>query len=263
MASILGIDIGGSGIKGAIINTETGEFIEERMRVPTPDEARPEGVAEKFKEVVENFNYTGIVGAGFPAVVRNGVTYTAANIDESWIGFDAAHLFSEVTGCRVYVANDADVAGMAEMKFGAGKGEMGTVLVLTLGTGIGTAVFTNGVLVPNLEMGHLIIRGKDAEKRASDAARQKKDYSWQKWGDKLQEYLSYIKSLINPDLIIIGGGVSKNHQEFFPYLKVRARLVPAQLLNQAGIVGAALYAEYAQGLEEHGRAQEITNPSKG
>ncbi len=250
MASILGIDIGGSGIKGAIVDTETGEFSEERMRVPTPEDARPDGVAEKFKEVVENFNYNGIIGAGFPAVVRGGFTYTAANVDECWIGFDAGGLFSHVTGCKVYVANDADVAGMAEMKFGAGKGEMGTVLVLTLGTGIGTAVFTNGILVPNLEMGHLIIRGKDAERRASDAARQQKEYSWKKWGKRLQEYLSYIEALINPDLIIVGGGVSKKHEEFFPYLNVRARLVPAELLNQAGIVGAALYAEYMQALEQ-------------
>ncbi len=255
MAAILGIDIGGSGIKGAIVDTESGTFIEERMRVPTPEGARPDGVAEKFKEVVDNFKYSGIIGAGYPGVVRNGVTYTAANVDEDWIDLDAAGLFSQVTGCKVYVANDADVAGMAEMKFGAGKNEMGTVLVLTIGTGLGTAVFTNGVLVPNLEMGHLIIRGKDAEKRASDAARQRKDYSWRKWGEKLQEYMEYLEALINPDLIIVGGGVSKNYEEFFPYLHLRARLVPAQLLNQAGIVGAALYAEYMLRLEEQQRIE--------
>lgn len=245
MASILGIDIGGSGIKGALVNTETGEFEEERHRVPTPEGARPGDVAEKFKEVVGNFNYQGIIGVGFPAVVQNGITYTAANIDQAWIGLDAAGLLREVSGCPVYIANDADVAGLAEMKFGAGREETGTVLVLTLGTGIGTAIFTNGILLPNTEMGHLLIRGKDAEKRASDAARQRKKLSWEEWGSRLQEYMSYIEALINPELIIVGGGVSKYYDKFFPYLKLHARLVPAQLLNQAGIVGAALYGEYA------------------
>jgi polyphosphate glucokinase len=239
---VLGIDIGGSGIKGAIIDVETGEFMTERHRIPTPEEAKPADVADTLKELVDHFQYEGPVGSGFPAVVLHGVTMTAANVHQDWIGTNAEALFHVSTGQPVYVANDADVAGLAEVKFGAGKGVRGTILVLTLGTGVGSAIFVDGVLLPNTEFGHLKIRKKDAELRSSDGARQRKGYSYEKWAEKLNEHISELEALLWPDLIIIGGGVSKHHEEYFPYLKTRAQLVPAELLNQAGIVGAALYA---------------------
>jgi polyphosphate glucokinase len=242
MMGVLGIDIGGSGIKGAIVDIETGDFITERHRIPTPEAAKPADVADTVKALVEHFEYQGPIGSGFPAVVQHGVTMTAANVDKGWIGLNAESLFHDSTGNPFYVANDADVAGLAEVKFGAGKGKQGTILVLTLGTGIGSAIFVDGVLIPNTEFGHLKIRNKDAEHRASDAARQRKSYSYEKWAEKLNEYLSEMEALLWPDLIIIGGGVSKHHQDYFHYLKTRALLVPAQLLNQAGIVGAAIYA---------------------
>lgn len=239
---VLGIDIGGSGIKGAIVNVETGEFISDRHRIPTPEAAKPSDVADTVKELIDHFRYTGPVGSGFPAVMLHGVAMTAANIHQDWIGSDVEALFHERTGLPVYVANDADVAGLAEIRFGAGRGVRGTILVLTLGTGVGSAIFVNGVLVPNTEFGHLKIRNKDAEQRTSDGARQRRGYTYEIWAEKLNEHLSALEALLWPDLIIIGGGVSKHHAAFFPYLRTRARLVPAQLLNQAGIVGAALYA---------------------
>jgi polyphosphate glucokinase len=253
---VLGIDIGGSGIKGAVVDIETGEFISERHRIPTPEAAKPSDVADTVKQLVEHFSYQGPVGSGFPAVVLHGVTMTAANVDEGWIGLDAEALLREKIGMPFYLANDADVAGLAEVKYGAGKGQKGTILVLTLGTGVGSAIFVDGVLVPNTEFGHLKIRKKDAEHRSSDAARQRKGYSYEKWAEKLNEHISELEALLWPDLIIIGGGVSKNHQEYFPYLKTRAQLVPAQLLNQAGIVGAALYA-----YERHHTVTELFDDS--
>jgi polyphosphate glucokinase len=247
--AVLGIDVGGSGIKGALVDLDTGEFLTDRYRIPTPEDARPDEVAEVVKQIVEYFEYQGPVGCGFPAVVRNGVTWTASNISETWIGADAAGLFTQATGQPVYVVNDADAAGLAEMRFGAGKDEMGVVMVLTLGTGVGSAIFVNGHLLPNTEFGQLVIRGKFAEKRSSDAARQRKDWTYEKWATKVQEHLSQLEALMSPDLFIIGGGVSKNADEFFPFLKLRARLVTAQLLNQAGIVGAALFAAQMAGVE--------------
>ena len=201
-------------------------------------------MAVVVQEVVAHFDYKGPVGYGFPAVVLKGKVYTAANIDKSWIGLDAAGLFSGFTKCHAYVLNDADAAGIAEMKFGVGKDyPKGVVLMLTLGTGIGSAIFLDGKLVPNLEFGHLEIRGKDAEVRASDAARQRKDLSWEKLAERLQEYLSTVERLIWPDVVVLGGGISKEWQKFTPFLKLRAKILPAQLLNQAGMIGAALYAD--------------------
>jgi polyphosphate glucokinase len=241
---ILGIDIGGSGIKGCVVDVEQGQLETSRFRLETPPGAKPDEMAGVVRDIVSHFDYKGPVGYGFPAVVLNGVVYTAANIDKSWIGFDAAELFKGFTKCPAFVLNDADAAGIAEMKFGVGKDfPKGVVLMLTLGTGIGSAIFLDGKLVPNLEFGHLEIRGKDAEHRASDAARQNKDLSWEKWAMRLQEYLSTVESLIWPDLVILGGGVSKEWQKFMPYLKLRAKILPAQLLNQAGMIGAALYAD--------------------
>ena len=240
---ILGVDVGGSGIKGAPVNVETGDMTAERFRLPTPEGAKPEDMAETMAELVEHFQWKGAVGMGFPAAVRGGIVLTAANIHPSWIGTNAEALFQRRTGCDYFVANDADVAGFAEMAFGAGRGETGVVLMLTLGTGVGTAIFTNGVLVPNTELGHIEIRGKDGELRAADSARERKGWTYKEWAVRVDEYLFRMENLFWPDLIVIGGGVSKNADKFFPYLHTRARLVQAQLLNQAGIVGAAMYAK--------------------
>ncbi len=239
---ILGIDVGGSGIKGAPVDVETGKILAERFRLPTPEGAMPDDMAKVTAGIVEHFKWKGPVGMGFPAAIRRGVVLTAANIHPSWIGTNASILFEKSSGCPVYVANDADVAGLAEMSFGAGKGEKGVVLMLTLGTGVGTALFFDGRLLPNTELGHIEIRGKDAERRAADAARERKNWSFKEWAVRVDEYLRRMEDLFWPDLIVVGGGVSKQADKFFPYLHTRARLVQAQLLNEAGIVGAALYA---------------------
>ena len=241
---ILGIDIGGSGIKGAIVNVETGEMLTERYRIPTPQPATPHAVTTTVADVVNFFSWDGITGCGFPAVVKNEVALTAANIDESWIGVNVAEMISSKTGCLTHVSNDVDAAGWAEINFGAGKNVKGVVLILALGTGIGSSLFVDGRQVPNTELGHVQMYGDIAEKYAANSAREKYNLSWEKWGQRLNEYLNYIESILYPDLIILGGGVSKYHQEFFPYLKCRAQLVPAKLRNQAGIVGAACAAKY-------------------
>lgn len=242
MMEVLGIDVGGTGIKAGIVDIEKGILTTDRLRMLTPEHARPNDVALVVNEVVKAFKWTGIIGVGFPTIIRNGVSLSAANIDASWIGTDVANLFSSVTGCSVYVVNDADAAGIAEMTFGAGKGRCGVVIMITLGTGIGTAVFVDGKLVPNTEFGHIEIRGKDAETRASTTQREKKNMSYKKWAKLLQEYFSTLEKLLSPDLLIIGGGVSKSADKFLPYIKLRAEIVPAQMRNEAGIIGAAMYA---------------------
>lgn len=239
---ILGIDIGGSGIKGAIVDIEKGEFVTDRLRIPTPQPAKPEPIAEVVGQISRHFEWTSPIGCTFPAVVKHGVTLTAANVDDDWIGTDAKSLIEKHTGNPVVVLNDGDAAGIAEMKFGAGKDRNGLVIILTLGTGIGSAFFINGVLIPNTEFGHLKVRGKDAEDRASDRIRQEKDYSWKKWGAKLSEYFQYVEFLFTPDLFIIGGGVSKKFDKYAPHIVCDTEIVPAQLLNNAGIVGAAMVA---------------------
>jgi len=240
---ILGIDIGGSGIKGAPVDIEGGIFTQERYRIPTPQPAKPKPVAETVAEIVKHFNWQGPIGCTFPAIVKNGVMHSAANVDDDWIGVDGHRLFQRTTGCPVFVLNDGDAAGIAEMKFGAGKGHTGIVMIFTFGTGIGSSIFVNGHLMPNTELGHLEIRGKDAEHRAADSVRQDKDWSWKKWAKRVNEYLQHIEFLFSPDLIIFGGGVSKKHEKFFHRLDTRADVVPAQLLNDAGIIGAALAAQ--------------------
>jgi polyphosphate glucokinase len=239
----LGIDIGGSGIKGAVVNVTTGELESKRARITTPEGAKPEDVAQVICQIIRKLNWEGIVGCGFPAVVQHGIIFSAANIDKNWVGVNAEELFSGAASMPVYVANDADVAGIAEMRFGIGRDhQKGVILLLTLGTGIGSALFVDGKLVPNTELGHLEIRGKDAEWRASDAARQRKEMSWKKYAKKLQEYLNMVEKLLSPDLIIIGGGISKYSDQYLKYISARATISPAKLLNQAGIVGAAVYA---------------------
>lgn len=242
MTTILGIDIGGTGIKGAPVDLEAGALAGERFRIPTPPGGSPDDVAKVVGEIVANFDTTGPIGCTFPAVMQRGVALTAANVDQSWIGTDAQALFESVVPRPFVVINDADAAGIAEVEHGAGKGKSGTVMIITLGTGIGSALFTDGVLVPNTEFGHLDIRGKPAEVRASEKAREGGDLSWEKWAKRLNEVLAHIEALLCPDLFIIGGGISKKSEKFLPLLKTRAEIVPAQLLNQAGIVGAAIGA---------------------
>lgn len=240
----LGIDIGGTGIKGAPVNVETGELLAERLRIETPHPALPNSVADVVEQIAAHFQYKGPAGVTFPAVVKKGVIYTAANVDESWIGTNAGDLFSQHTGGPVSVVNDADAAGIAEMRFGAGKDRQGVVIMVTLGTGIGSAVFLDGKLLPNTEFGHLQIRGKDAEKRASEKVREDKNLSWKKWSKSVGEFLDKMERLFSPDLFIIGGGISKKADKFFPYLttKTEVIIVPAQMRNDAGIIGAAYLA---------------------
>ena len=239
----LGIDIGGSGIKGAPVDVATGTLIAARQKIETPRPAVPDAMAGVVKELTASFGWSGPLGITFPGVVTEGVTRTAHNLDQSWIGMDAASLFGKATGNPARVLNDADAAGVAEMTFGAGVGERGTVLMLTFGTGIGSALFAGGVLVPNTEFGHIEIRGRDAESRASEHAKELNALSWGKWAERVEEYLEHIEALLSPDLIIVGGGVSKESGKWVPRLTgIRARIVPAAMLNDAGIVGAAMTA---------------------
>jgi polyphosphate glucokinase len=240
---ILGIDIGGSGIKGAIVNTKTGEMLTPRFRIVTPSPATPASVAKVIHEIVKHFSWMGPLGAGYPGVVQNGIVRTASNVDSAWINTNIDELITKVTECPSTVVNDADAAGLAEMKFGSGMGNKGVVLLLTVGTGIGTVMFAGGKLVPNLELGHIILKGIDAEKYASDAARQKYNLSWQEWAGRFTEYLVRMEDLLWPDLIIIGGGASKKEELILKHLHTRAKLIPARLLNNAGIIGAALAAK--------------------
>ncbi|GAB2469646.1 ROK family protein [Streptosporangium sandarakinum] len=241
----LGIDIGGSGIKGAPVDVATGRLTRDRLRVPTPVPAAPEAVAEVVARITGHFEWAGPVGITFPGVVVDGVTMSAANVDRSWIGVDARALFAKATGLSVTVLNDADAAGVAEVTHGAAREAAGVVLMLTFGTGIGSALFADGRLVPNTELGHLELHGKEAERRASDHAREAHDLSWDRWAERVEEYLRHVEMLFSPALIVIGGGVSKKSEKFLPKVRLRTPVVPAALLNEAGIVGAAMAAAKA------------------
>jgi len=241
-ASAIGVDVGGSGIKGAPVDVVGGAFAADRVRIPTPQPATPAAVAATIAEVLGQVGGSGPTGITMPAVVRNGVVETAANIDPSWIGVDAADLFGTALGRPVAVLNDADAAGLAEMRFGAGKGHAGSVVVVTLGTGIGSAVFAEGTLVPNTELGHLPLHGGDAEDWAADSVRDREDLSWKHWAQRLEQYFELLESLLWPELIIVGGGVSKKAEKFLPHIDVRTPIVAAQLQNEAGIIGAAVHA---------------------
>jgi len=244
---VLGIDIGGSGIKAAPVDTAAGTLLAERVKVETPRPALPDAVADAVRGLVAGFGWTGPAGIAFPGVVLDGTTMTAHNLDPSWIGLDTRALFSMATGLSAALINDADAAGLAEMAFGAGAGQLGTVLMLTFGTGIGSALFRAGNLVPNTEFGHIEIRGRDAEARASERAKELHDLSWGKWAGRVEEYLQHVEALTAPDLFIIGGGISRKADRFLPLLTtLRARMVPASMHNDAGIVGAALAAELSQ-----------------
>jgi polyphosphate glucokinase len=245
--SILGIDIGGSGVKGAPVDTVAAELLEERHRVPTPQPSDVAGVIEAVAEVAGKFDGWDAVGITFPGVVVDGVVRTAANVDKSWIDAPAAQLFSERLGKPASVLNDADAAGVAEVAFGAGRDQRGLIMMLTFGTGIGSALFLDGTLIPNTEFGHLELDGKDAELTAADRAREQEDLSWEQWAPRVERYLRHVEMLLSPRLFIIGGGVSKKSDKFFPLIDIRTPMVPATLLNNAGIIGAAVTAEQAGG----------------
>ncbi|WP_405011777.1 polyphosphate--glucose phosphotransferase [Kitasatospora sp. NBC_01539] len=243
MTTVFGVDIGGSGIKGAPVDLERGTLAQERHKVLTPHPASPQAVVEAVCEVVRHFDHRGPVGLTFPGVVVGGRTRTAANVDKDWIGLDAEGLFREALDLPATLVNDADAAGIAEVAYGAGRGHGGTVLMLTFGTGIGSALFVDGSLVPNTELGHLELRGKDAERRASSAAKERHELSWAEWAERVDEYLDLVEMLFSPQLVIVGGGVSRKHEKFLPLLRRRqADVVPAELRNDAGIVGAAMAA---------------------
>ena len=239
---VLGIDIGGSGVKGAPVDPALGELTAERHRVPTPQPSDVTSVVKAVTEVVAHFETPDRVGVTFPGVVTDGVVRTAANMDKSWVGAPAAQLFADAIGRPAVVLNDADAAGVAEMTFGAGRGRTGTTLMLTFGTGIGSALFLDGRLVPNTEFGHLELDGFDAEAKASDRAREVEDLGWDEWAGRVQRYLRHVELLLQPGLIIVGGGVSKKAEKWLPHIDIRTPIVPAELRNEAGIIGAAAAA---------------------
>lgn len=241
---LLGIDIGGSGIKGAIVDIRKGEFVGERHRIPTPQPAKPKPVAQVVSEIIRHFDYSGPIGVTFPAIIQNGIALSAANVDEEFIGTDISRLIQRETGLPTVTLNDADAAGIAEMHFGAGQSQLGSVIILTLGTGIGSAMFRKGILFPNSELGHIFLaNGMEAEDFAAERIRTEEDLSWKKWGKRVNEVFQHIDFIFSPDVIIVGGGVSKKYAKYFSFIDIKAELVPAQLRNQAGIVGAALAAE--------------------
>lgn len=241
-----GIDFGGTGIKGAPVDLAVGDFAAERARVRTPHHSTPERVAELFVDLLAQFpDCTGPVGVTVPGVVRHGVVHSAANIDKGWVGTDADALFTRTTGREVHVVNDADAAGLAEVRYGAATGRDGLVIVTTLGTGIGSAMVHDGVLVPNSELGHLEIDGHNAETRAANRAREREELSWERWAKRLTTYYRTLEMLFSPELFVVGGGVSKQSDEFLPLVDIATEIVPATLRNKAGVVGAALYAAEA------------------
>jgi len=238
----LGVDVGGSGIKGAIVELETGTLVGTRRKLATPQPATPPAVAATVARLAARLEWSGPLGCALPAVVQHGVVRTAANIDPSWVGTDGAALISAATGAPITLLNDADAAGIAEMRLGAGRERAGVVLLLTFGTGIGSALFVDGRLVPNTELGHLVMWGGSAERRAAASARTAEDLSWAKWARRVDKYLAHVERLFSPDLLIVGGGVSRVHQKWLPLLHTRAEIVPARFRNNAGIIGAALAA---------------------
>ena len=242
---VLGIDIGGSAVKGAVVQTENGLFLTDRIRLETKDKIKPKKMGELINNIINQFSWNGIVGIGFPGVVKDGTANTAANVNSKWIGININELIKKMTGLTSYSVNDADAAGLTEITMGAGKEYHDEItIMLTLGTGIGSAIFVKGNLLPNTEFGHLKIRGKEAEKRCSASVKVEKNLGWKEWAILLQEYLDMLEFLLNPDIIIIGGGISKDHEKYFPLIRTRAKLMPAKYFNQAGIIGSALFAAH-------------------
>jgi len=238
---ILGIDIGGSGIKGALVNAETGEMLTERFRIPTPKSRKPDEMAQVVAQIVEHFNYKGPVGCGFPSIVKKGVCLSPGNLHPSWVGVNVDELFTEVTGQEFTVLNDADAAGYASMNYGAGKGKEGLVIMITIGTGLGSGAFFNGVLIPNFELGQIPYKKyKKIEKWAAASAKESEGLSFKKWGKRFNKFLTLVELIVSPDLIIIGGGTSKNWEEFSHHIDLENHVVKAELMNHAGIIGAAV-----------------------
>jgi polyphosphate glucokinase len=237
-----GIDIGGSGMKAAVVDLDSGVLVTERTRSPTPQPATPEAMADVVRQLVEHAGWDRPLGVAFPAVVDHGVVHSAANIDKSWVGVDADLLFSTACGLDVAMVNDADAAGLAEMRYGAGRGVSGVVIMLTFGTGIGSGLFVDGVLVPNTELGHLELDGQDAETAAAASVREREGIGWKDWSQRVQHYLRHVEKLFSPDLFIVGGGASKSHDKWLPRIDIGSKIVPAVMQNSAGIVGAALMA---------------------
>ena len=242
---VLGVDVGASGIKGGIVDTITGEMLTERLKIETPHPATPQAIASTFNELVKLHEWNGLIGCGFPAIIKEGVAKSAANIDPSCIGANFEEILSSKTGMPVLALNDADAAGIAEMRFGVGKGKRGVVMMITIGSGLGSGLFMDGKLVPNTEFGHLFLRGMDnvAEQYASSNAKKRDDLSYEVWGARFNEYLEHIDRLFTPDLVILGGGISRKFDKFAPLLNPKINVVAAELRNRAGTVGAAIYAK--------------------
>jgi len=242
-----GIDIGGSGIKGAVVHTGTGKLETERVRIATPQPSTPDSVAAVVAQLAEQAEWSGVIGATFPAVIQHGVARSAANVDHTWIGTDVDAAFTKATGSQVIVLNDADAAGIAEARFGAARDVSGVVILLTFGTGIGSALLVDGTLVPNTELGHLELDGHDAETRAAASVRDREKMPYKRWAKRVDKYMSHVEKLFTPDLFVVGGGVSKEADKWVPHLNLRTPVKPAELLNNAGIVGAAMAAAERRG----------------
>ncbi|WGD38564.1 polyphosphate--glucose phosphotransferase [Lysinibacter sp. HNR] len=241
----IGVDIGGTGIKGALVNLTTGELVSERFKIPTPEDGEPEAIAHTVLEIVNQLPEEAEgkpLGICFPAIVKNGKTHSAANVSKRWINFEAEKLFTQTLGRRIRFINDADAAGFAEVKYGAARDTQGAIIVTTLGTGIGSAFIYNGVLIPNFELGHLPYQGESYEKFAANSVREREELEYPVWAERLQLFYSELEFLFSPDLFLVGGGVSKSHEKFLPLLKLKAPIIPAALRNNAGIMGAAALA---------------------
>ena len=239
---ILGVDVGASGIKGAPVDSTKGILVSDRIRLETPNPATPEAVAETFKELVKAFKWKKRIGVGFPSIIKKGTAYSAANIDKNWNGLNVKKFLEKSTELPVRVINDADAAGLAEMNYGHGKDMLGVVLLITIGSGLGSALFLDGKLLPNTEFGHVRMHGMIAEHYASSRIRKELNLDWEEWGKRFDEYLNYMDLLVNPDQIFLGGGISKHFDLFSPFLNVKTKLKPAKLRNNAGIIGAACFA---------------------
>lgn len=239
---ILGIDVGATGMKGALIDLEKGVLLSERFRLATPDPATPKAMGKTFKEIVKHFDYQGPIGCGFPAVIKSNTAMSAANIDKSWVGKNVSRIFGGDDAQDVHILNDADAAAIAEMTYGKGKGKTGLTIMITIGTGIGSCLFLDGKMLANTELGHVKMYGKSAEKYCANSVRKELDLSWEEWGKRFNEYLQYIYHVLSPDCIILSGGVSKKFNNYKKYIDLPIEVTPAALLNNAGIVGAAAYA---------------------
>ena len=241
-SKILGVDVGATGMKGALVDLKKGVLVSERFRLDTPDPATPEAMGQTFQKIIKNFNYSGPVGCGFPAVIKGNRAMSAANIDKSWVGKNVSRMFGKKQAEHVHILNDADAAAIAEMTYGKGEQRKGLTIMITIGTGIGSCLFLDGKMLANTELGHVIMHGNSAEKYCANSVRKDLDLSWEEWGKRFNEYLEYLYHILSPDTIILSGGVSKKFSFYKKYIDIPVEVTPAALLNNAGIVGAAAYA---------------------